>query len=236
MREIFRQYFTKGFGFGAGFIAVLFTAGLLAVAVSTMTTFTTGTPAKASEVNANFAALKTAIEGIPSEKAMRLIYVTDITTAVTSLNITGLNGDSDIEYEIRARFVSGTGSGSLGYFIRPNGDSTISNYITSYVYISNSANPTKVVDNPANGLNICGTLSNASGGICYGNSMLYAKSGFLRTAFGKALYHSSTANWTQYDHSSAYLIPGTNIVSLTIFADAANGIGAGSHIEIWARR
>jgi hypothetical protein len=33
MREIFRQYFTKGFGFGAGFIAVLFTAGLLAVAV-----------------------------------------------------------------------------------------------------------------------------------------------------------------------------------------------------------
>jgi hypothetical protein len=66
MREIFRQYFTKGFGFGAGFIAVLFTAGLLAVAVSTMTTFTTGTPAKASEVNANFAALKTAIEGIPT--------------------------------------------------------------------------------------------------------------------------------------------------------------------------
>ena len=66
MIELFRQYFTKGFGFGTGLMAVLFTAGLLAVAVNSLTTFTSGTLVKASEVNANFAALKAAIEGIPS--------------------------------------------------------------------------------------------------------------------------------------------------------------------------
>ena len=85
MRDLFRQYFTKGFGFGAGFIAVLFTAGLLAVAVSTITTFTTGTPAKASEVNANFAALKTAIEGIPN-------WTKSGTTAVYSDGNVTING------------------------------------------------------------------------------------------------------------------------------------------------
>ena len=54
MIELFRQYFTKGFGFGTGLMAVLFTAGIFAVAVNSLTTFTSGTPAKAREVNYYF--------------------------------------------------------------------------------------------------------------------------------------------------------------------------------------
>jgi hypothetical protein len=55
----------SGILFGIGFIFTLATAGLLAVAVSgTFNSFTSGVVIKSSEVNANFATLKTAIEGI----------------------------------------------------------------------------------------------------------------------------------------------------------------------------
>ena len=60
------KQFQTGFYFAIGALAASITVGIFAVAVDTMTTFTTGTAAKASEVNANFTALKTAVESIPS--------------------------------------------------------------------------------------------------------------------------------------------------------------------------
>ncbi|MBP9884959.1 MAG: hypothetical protein KBF93_01590 [Leptospiraceae bacterium] len=60
------KQFQTGFYFAIGALAASITVGIFAVAVDTMTTLTTGTAAKASEVNANFTALKTAVESIPS--------------------------------------------------------------------------------------------------------------------------------------------------------------------------
>jgi hypothetical protein len=119
MREIFRQYFTKGFGFGAGFIAVLFTAGLLAVAVSTLTTFTTGTPAKASEVNANFAALKSAIEGIPNwtKSGTTAVYSDGNVTVsgkVSSTNL-GIFCSNTSAITNGGSFTSGSTNGNISY-------------------------------------------------------------------------------------------------------------------------
>ena len=233
----FAQDFAKGIRIGIGFLFIIGTAGIFAVAVTgTFNTFTSGSVMKAADINANFASLKAAIEGIPTQKAMRLIYETDVTSATTSVNITGLDGDSDGNYEIVARFISGTAAASVGYFIRPNGDATFSNYIQRYVGFDNGSNPSKGVDNNSNGLALCGTLSNGSGGICFGRSLLYAKSGFVRTTIGKAMYHSSSTAWFNYDHASVYLISGTNITNITILSDQSNGIGAGSRIEVWAKR
>jgi hypothetical protein len=102
MKEIkILQDITKGFRIGIGIILALTTAGIFAVAVTgTFNTFSSGSVMKSADINANFASLKAAIEGIPTEKAMRLIHETEVPTATTSFDITGLNGDSDIEYDI----------------------------------------------------------------------------------------------------------------------------------------
>lgn len=235
----FAQDFAKGIRIGIGFLFIIGTAGIFAVAVTgTFNTFTSGSVMKASEINANFASLKAAIEGIPTQQSMRLIYETDITSATTSLNITGLNGDSDGSYDIRVRFVSGTSSGGYTFFIRPNGDSS-SSYFTRFTYIDNGVNPTKqysgVIDN--NGLHLCGsTMAVTTSSICQANTIIYAKSGFARTSIGKGAHHDSTTSWFNFDYSSTYTNSGTNITSLTIYSNTANAIGAGSRIEVWAKR
>jgi hypothetical protein len=232
MRDLFRQYFTKGFGFGAGLVTMLLTAGLLAVAVSTLTTFTTGTPAKASEVNANFAAIKTAIEGIPSEKAMRLIYETDITTAVSTLSITGLNGDSDIEYVIKARFVN-QGASTTDYWMSANGDTT-----TNYGYRAFYATNAGAVTNDSNDISgafLIGSQT-VSGGLCFTVTELYAKSGYRRIAQNKFSSYGSTTAYMNSSGFSYWNNTGSNLTTLTITGTTTNVIGSGSHIEVWARK
>jgi hypothetical protein len=170
---------------------------------------------------------------------MRLISETDITTATTSVNITGLNGDSDGSYDIRVRFISGTSNGGgYAYYIRPNGDSS-SSYFTRFTYIDNAVNPTKQysgsIDN--NGFHLCGsTQTVTTSSICQANISIYTKSGFARTSIGKGTHHDSTTSWMNYDYSGTYTNSGTNITSLTIYSPYANAIGAGSRIEVWAKR
>lgn len=59
----------KGISFGLGLISVLATSALLAVAVTgTINTFSSGGVVDASQINTNFASLKTAIQGITSSQ------------------------------------------------------------------------------------------------------------------------------------------------------------------------
>ncbi|HMW08175.1 MAG TPA: hypothetical protein PK079_21715 [Leptospiraceae bacterium] len=216
------------------------TSGILAVAVSgTFNTFTTGSLLKSADINANFASLKTAIEGIPTQKAMRLIYEYDVPSATTSVNVTGLDGDTDLTYDVRARFVSGTAvGGGYAYYIRPNNDSS-SSYFSRFTYIDNAATPTKSysgsIDNL--GMNLCGsTMTITTSSVCFGNITIFAKSGYARMSAGKGFHHDAAANWFNYDYSTTYTNTGTNITSLTIYSPTSNAIGAGSRIEVWARR
>lgn len=56
------RHFILGVSFGIGFLSI----GILAVTISgTVNTFTTGQVIKASDINTNFASLKTALENIP---------------------------------------------------------------------------------------------------------------------------------------------------------------------------
>lgn len=61
--------FKKGISFGLGIIFTLLTSAVLAVAVTgTMNSFSSGNIVDASQINTNFASLKTAIEGITSSQ------------------------------------------------------------------------------------------------------------------------------------------------------------------------
>ena len=158
-----------------------------------MTTLTTGTPAKASEVNANFAAIKTAIEGIPSEKAWRLIAETDITSNTTSYTFSGLNGDSDVEYRIVARYVNQIGALS-DYWLSLNGDVTGGNYGYCLTYGSNGGTAINGCDGSISGAIItCSQV--ATGGVCMTEVIFYAKSGYKRIAILNAASYTSTSSY-----------------------------------------
>ena len=63
------QGFKKGISIGLGIILTLATSAILAVAVTgTINTFSSGNVVDASQINTNFASLKTAIEGITSSQ------------------------------------------------------------------------------------------------------------------------------------------------------------------------
>ena len=235
----FAQDFAKGIRIGIGFLFIIGTAGIFAVAVTgTFNTFTSGSVMKAADINANFASLKAAIEGIPTQPAMRLIYETDITTATTTFTLNGLNGDSDIEYEIVYRIIGSAGS-AAGYFIRPNSDPTTSNYGFGMVYtdqtVTGTAGAVRATSHQGM-LFVTSGFGNNSGGVFVGKSILFAKTGYNRVLQSQGGKFLSTGDYWTQSNTSWWANNLSNINSLQFIADVANGFGAGSHIEVWARR
>jgi hypothetical protein len=239
MKEIkILQDITKGFRIGIGIILALTTAGIFAVAVTgTFNTFSSGSVMKSADINANFASLKAAIEGIPTEKAMRLIHETEVPTATTSFDITGLNGDSDIEYEIRGRFITPNTS-NVGFYSLLNLDATTSNYsVGALIGNSGNANPYRQLNATDTGLWLCGAVSTSNTSFCNFRTIIYAKSGFTRSSITTSfLYKNSGSSWELGLYGGNYSVTGTNITSMRILSNQTNGIGAGSHIEVWAKR
>lgn len=228
--------FLAGLAVGIGILS----AGLLAVTVSgTFTTFTSSTTIKASEVNTNFAALKTAIEGIPTEKTWRLIYENDVTTTTSSIVVSGLNGDSDLEYMIFTKFVGAT-AGSGDFQIELNGDSTNANYIVHNMSAVNGSAPSGTLSSPGSGaglaINGTGGSSLTAGTIFVSKLLLFAKTGTRRIALyemGKTLNTSESiiASGSLWWNNTS-----SNITDMRFFYTNGNGIGAGSRIEIWTKR
>ncbi|MDX1957817.1 MAG: hypothetical protein SFU98_04550 [Leptospiraceae bacterium] len=227
---------SKGLRIGLGILIMLGTGALLAVAVSgTINTFSSGQVLDATAMNTNFNSLKTAIEGIPSQKAMRLIYENDITAPTTSVNITGLDGDSDVIYEIYFRIV---GAGSVADMnLRPNADSTTSYNCRNMYNQSNSGTTAHFYNDAHTGF----FLTSAGGGslngaTASGRFTLYAKTGNFRTWNGYSGKAISTSDYMMNHYFCWYTNTSTNITSLQITGNTANGIGAGSRIEIWSKR
>mgnify|MGYP006921303880 CR=1 FL=1 len=166
--------------------------------------------------------------GIKSE---RLAYF-NITTACTSVTFSGLDGDTDEEYEIRGLFVCGSGTGPY-YIIRPNNDSG-NNYgeqfFTGYATTIEANRYT-----PTNGIYIS-DFRTLPGCISKAVFNLFAKSGFVRTALGKVANSITT---TTVGHAwltgQSWNNIADNITSLVVLATETNGIGVGSVIELYRK-
>lgn len=200
-------------------------------AITKQFTFTAGTVAKASEINKNFDDIYARLDAMEG-KSWRLIYENDITVSTTSITISALDGDKDLRYQIITKFVGGAG-GVATFRIRPNNDTTNANYgyqdINGQGGTASGSQGTSAAD-----LRIG---SADSGQINNDLSMLMAKSGTSRSLL--SIRNSQVSGTTIVQTSantSLWNNTGTNITSLVIYSDMVNGIGAGSHIEIWARR
>ncbi len=233
----FAQDLAKGFRIGIGFLLAITTAGIFAVAVSgTFNTFTSGNVMKASDINANFASLKTAIEGIPTQKAMRLIYENDITSTQNSVSITGLDGNTDVEYNIILR-ISTPVTAFCAYGIQPNGITGSSIY--GFQYIGAGGAPSATAGRNTNELFLNLTTNTIAGQTAYANAFMLAKTGASRVLHTLNVQQLAAATSTigdNYYFSSVWTDSTTNITSLTLAASSTNCFGAGSHIEVWARR
>ena len=229
------QDFAKGIRIGIGFLFAIGTAGIFAVAVTgTFNTFSSGGVMKAADINANFASLKAAIEGIPTQQSMRLIYETDLTSTQDSIPVSGLDGNTDKEYKIVTRITAANTSCFFG--VRFNG---ISSSVYGWKTIGATSGPTPDAQANTTITSLLIGTANALGTTTYSDGFMLAKTGNSRIFHNLVVQSLSPATnsiYESYYFSSIWNDSTTNITSMTFMSNISNCYAAGSHIEVWARR
>jgi hypothetical protein len=206
---------------------VLIPAAIFAFSIPN--TFLAGTPTVAADVNANFTVIGNAISAMEN-KSWRVIFEMDVPSNSTSVNISGLDGNSDKSYMLIARFTNPTGSGTT-YYAQPNGDSA-SNY--AYQYVGATGGTPGVGSASSTGYHICSALSGTG---CEITGTCFAPTGLARVFFAQQAFHVTPGAVAGFQNiATSWNNTGSNITSLLITSGTANSIGAGSHIELWARR
>lgn len=198
--------------------------------------FVAGNPAVAADVNARFTAIKTRFDAMEN-KTWRLISETDVGTATNVIDITGLDGDVDFQYTIRFKIISGNAAGGGYYTLQPNGDATGANYGTKQM--GGNANASNVQIStalPTSGIYVGYTSGINQITVC--DMTALTKSGSARifsTMIANAI-SGTTINDSIGSAMTVWNNTAGNITSLRLISQNANGIGVGSHIEVWARR
>ena len=160
------------------------------------------------------------------------IYDTTLATAATSLTISGLDGNTDIIYELIFRGVNGY-SGGIAYYYRINADSG-ANYGFQRVYgYGTGVAADRTTATTGNAIGNCGAISDKA----FSKTLFYIKSGYARTMITQESRDiSGTTNGGILLHGDMWNDTSNNMTSLVIHADQTNGLGIGTHMELWAYR
>lgn len=160
----------------------------------------------------------------------QLEYDNTLSVAATTVTISGLTGNTAKEYRLIIRFVNDY-NGATSYLLRFNGD-TGSNYGYQYLAgVDTAASAARGVTTSME-LGYC----SAQDEICFLDKLIYAKSGYVRTSFQKASRSISSTTVTDiilYSHS--WNNSADEITSMNIAADQTDGLGIGTHIELWKK-
>lgn len=175
------------------------------------------------------------IKGSLNAGVDQLIYSSVVAANTTSVTISGLTGNTDVEYFLNIRYIgNGPAATTNRIYLYPNGDTTAGHY--GYIYLG-GINTTPDSDfNTASAARL--TYVADPNNQAFTNVHIYAKTGNNRmwTSLHAADIDSSNTvmqvmAWTTIWNESV-----TEITSLVIQADQANGIKAGTSIELYARR
>ena len=160
------------------------------------------------------------------------IYENILSSATTSITISSLDGDTDEEYLIITRFVSGY-DGVTNFYIYFNNDSTTTNYgYQTLQGVGPGVSASRDTD-------LCPWLGRADslGNISMGEMFIYTKSGFVRTVLDKFIRDVSGTTVTNiillgFSWNNTV----DNITSLVIASSQTDGIGIGSSIELYKKK
>lgn len=151
----------------------------------------------------------------------------ELAAAATSITITGLNGDTDEEYELICRFVGGSAT-PQHYYLQYNAD-TGSNYGTQRL---DGLNTTAAADRTTPTMNyLTGFDETDQNNITFCQAKIQAKSGYLRTAISKTANNitGTTVN-TILLQGHSWTNTADNLTSIIVSCNQADGLGIGSRV------
>ena len=156
------------------------------------------------------------------------VYENTLTSAQTSVTISGLDGDTDVMYRLSCRFINGY-SGASTYQLQPNND-TGTNYGHQRLSGDNTAvSAYRITTDTKLNLGYVAVQNN----ICQSEMILYAKSGYVRLALGtEAEGITGTTVAGIYLRGLSWNNTADNITSLVISSNQTNGLGIGSYIYL----
>ena len=162
------------------------------------------------------------------EGAWERIYDSTLSSAATSVTISGLEGNTDVLYRLIVRSVKGTNSGNNA--IRPNSDSG-NNYGSQYLKGQNTT--ASSLRGTADNYIYLGTTTNADD-MAMSDTLIYAKSGYERTilALIVSAVNGTTVDTTQIQGNS-WNNTADEITSLLVYSTGVDGLGIGTHIELY---
>jgi len=170
-------------------------------------------------------------QGAVNYDSWQLEYETTFSTTATTLTISGLTGDTAEVYKLTLMAVNNY-AGTTLYYLRPNAD-TGSNYGSQALNgIDTTVAAVRATPTYIN-LGGAGTTQNDNH---HSETLIYAKSGYLRTVINSYLADASTTTIAEaglVGHS--WTNTADQITSLVITASQADGLGIGTYIGLWKK-
>ncbi len=147
----------------------------------------------------------------------------ELAVDTTTYSITGLDGDTDIEYQLIVRYVQ---PGDVNLLLNFNGD-TGANYGKQFMYGRDTATAAIRFTGQGN-IRITQSVSGASGYLAFSNSHIFAKSGKERTLLNhNAASITGTTIYNVEKSASVWNNTADNLVSMQ-FSQGSGDIKAGS--------
>jgi len=165
------------------------------------------------------------------------IYENILSSAATSITISGLDGDTDEEYRLILRYVNGCSGGTniCAYY---NNDTNLTNY--GGIFLQGVGPGTSSFGfSPTTDVTLYIGRADSSGNLSFSDTIIYAKSGYIRTSITT---WSRNISGTTVSHiqlfSAVWNNTSTNITSLVIkdISDYSNALGIGTSIELWKKK
>jgi len=159
------------------------------------------------------------------------IFETTVTgSAVTSIDITGLSGNTDEQYMLDCNIVNGY-DGGMAVNVRCNGDSG-TNYGRQELYGSS----TTIGASRATSTHFFLTGATSSGNVGIGTLLLHAKSGHVRTAINSRAREITGTTVTNLDAiGQSWNNTADEITSLGIETEQPEALGVGTSISLYRK-
>jgi hypothetical protein len=195
-----------------------------------------GQAGKLNRVNAAENALEFVTpNSVALTKGWELVELKEITTATQFVDFTGLDGNTDIFYMLVWAIRNGATTAS-NYFLQPNGTAVSTTDL--HVYADWNGTTASAVASHATRTNgfILGYFDPNLEDIGWG--VLYAKTGMRRKLSINEGCELSTGDprWARSGWVSIWNETTTNITSLRVWADQANGLGVNTKIALFKLR